>query len=84
MTNYSPQDIAGDCRRAACLVTHHGRDNLEGINAILQEAVETDRVTPLIIAVLDLYQFLIPELRTEFGMKIMSDAVVRLATRESE
>ena len=71
--------IRDDCRRAAAIVVHHARADLEGINAILQEADECDRVTQLFLAVLDLYQTLLPELRTEVAMKLLSAWVSRLA-----
>ncbi len=71
--------IRDDCRRAAAIVVHHARSDVEGINAILREAAEADRVTPLFVAVLDLYQTLLPELRTEPAMKLLSVWVTRIA-----
>ncbi len=72
-------DCRDDCRRAAALVVHHARADVEGINAILREAAEADRVTPLFLAVLDLYQAMLPELRTETAMKLLSVWVTRIA-----
>ena len=71
--------VRDDCRRAAAIVVHHARADLEGINAILREAAEADRVTPLFLAVLDLYQTMLPELRTEASMKLLSAWVTRIA-----
>ncbi len=71
--------VRDDCRRAAAIVVHHARVDVEGVNAILREAAEADRVTPLFVAVLDLYQTLLPELRTPAAMKLLSAWVTRIA-----
>ncbi len=65
-----------DCRRATALVTHYGRANLAGINEAFREAVEADRVTPLLMAVLDLYTSLMPVLVAPLGMQCLADTVV--------
>lgn len=80
----TPDAIPADCRRAAALVAHYGQANLDGINAILTEAAEADRVTQLILAVLNLYSFLIPELRTPAAMQWMTRAVIHLAQAEED
>ncbi len=72
-----------DCRRATALVTHYGRGNIAGINEALREAVEVDRVTPLLMAVLDLYANLMPVLVAPLGMKCLADTVV-LTAQEAE
>ena len=74
MTNHE----AGDGRRATSLVVHFGHTYLEGINAILAEAVETNRVTPLFVAVLDLHAGIIPILITEDGLACVSHMVYTL------
>lgn len=74
--------VRDDCRRAAALVTHHARGDLAGINAILQEAVEADRVSPLFLSVLALYEVIVPELRTEAAIALMSEWVVKIAGME--
>lgn len=73
---------AGDCRRAAALVAHHGNNNVDGINAVLQEAAEADRVTQLFLAILDLYQTIVPALYTKLGMQALSQTVLDIANRE--
>jgi hypothetical protein len=80
MTNHL---YVSDCRRATALVTHYGRGNLAGINEALREAVEVDRVTPLLMAVLDLYDNLMPVLVAPLGMKCIADTVA-VTAREAE
>lgn len=79
MNEQEKSDTRDDCQRAAALVIHHARADLDGINAVLQEAAEADRATQLYLALLDLYQYLVPEVRTELGMKMLGDTVTRLA-----
>jgi hypothetical protein len=79
MTEQEKSDARDDCRRAAALVIHHARGDVDGINAILQEAAEADRVTQLFIAVLDLYQTLLPELRTQVAIGLLSNWVAKIA-----
>ena len=80
MTDLNP--TAADCRRAAALISHHGQSNLVGVNAVLQEAVEADRITPLILGMLDLYQTIVPVIYTRLGMQALSAAVIDLARAE--
>jgi hypothetical protein len=79
MTDQEKSLHRDDCRRGAALVVHHARGDVDGINAILQEAAEADRVSDLFIALLDLYQTLVPELRTELAIKLLSATVTKIA-----
>jgi hypothetical protein len=79
MTPEEKSDTRDDCRRAAALVVHHARADIAGINYILQEAAEADRITPLFVAVLDLFQTLLPELRTETAISLLSTWVAKIA-----
>lgn len=47
--------IAGDQRRATALVCHYGRNNTEGMAAILGEAADLGRPMELVAAVLKLH-----------------------------
>lgn len=80
MTNHL---YVSDCRRATALVTHYGRANLAGINETFREAVEVDRVTPLLMAVLDLYTNLMPILVAPLGMSCLADTVM-LTAKDAE
>ena len=68
-----------DHRRAAALILHNSRKDFAGMNAIIDEANEDDRQTQMLLGVLDLYDHLLPELRTRLGQLLMNDAVVDLA-----
>ena len=70
---------AGDNRRATALVVHYGNDNLDGVNAILREAVEVDRVSLLIANVVDLHDQIVPILLTEDGIACLSQMMYSLA-----
>jgi hypothetical protein len=74
--------LAGDRRRAAAAVVHYAQHNLDGINEVLREAAEIDRVTPLILALLDVYDQMVPELRTDLGMSFLSSHIMRVAGME--
>ena len=74
-------EIADLCR-ASALVAHFGRDDAEGVHAVLQETVDARRTTQLLLAVLDLYNQIVPELRTPLGMSLMSSHILRLAGLE--
>lgn len=80
----NPADLrSSDLRRAAALVAHFGRDDAAGVSAVLTEASEDHRPVSLILAVLHLYNMLVPELRTEMAMSFMQDAILKLAAEES-
>lgn len=74
----------GDMRRAGALITHFGQGSNEGVQAILADAVEAGRVLELLLAVLAVYNELVPELRSEMGMQLMGSAVLRLAQLEAD
>jgi hypothetical protein len=70
--------LAGDHRRATALVCHFGRNNTPGMNAILEEAVTENRVSPLIVAVLALHEQVIPLLLTKDGLACLTGAIYTL------
>lgn len=74
--------IAADNRRATALVCHFGRQNMEGVNAVLAETIEERRITPLIVALLELHANVIPVLLTPDGMACFTAAVYVLANDE--
>lgn len=82
MSHEEQTAVAGDCRRAAALVAHNSQGNIDGFNAVLREAAEADRVTPLFSALLDLFEFLLPELRSEAGIATLRQGIARLAGYE--
>jgi hypothetical protein len=70
---------AGDNRRAATLTVHYGRGDTAGVNAVLAETVDVDRVTALYLAVLNLHREVIPKLYTVDGLACLTDLVYTLA-----
>ena len=74
---------AGDCRRATAVVVHYGTNSSDGISEVFKESVEIGRVTELILALLDLFQNVVPQLLTDLGMACISDALIDLANDET-
>jgi hypothetical protein len=82
----NPVDVtpgAADYRRAAALIAHYGRNDNPGIGEIMAETAETGRPLPLILALLAVFNEVIPEMRTPLGMNLLSDYVLRLAGMEA-
>ena len=69
---------AGDHRRAAALTCHYGRGNGDGIDALMVETVELDRVMPLIMSVLGLHEQVVPILLSSDGVACLSVMVFQL------
>ena len=74
---------AGDCRRACSILVHHSQNDLDGVNALLQEAADTGRVTELVFAILDAYQGITPVLLTAIGMACLSQTVHGFASPDN-
>ncbi|BBY61155.1 hypothetical protein [Mycolicibacterium sarraceniae] len=71
-----------DIRRAAQLIAHHGNDNSEALTAVLADADEADRVTELVLAILNLYETLLPPLYSPLGLKTLQQTVLDFAAQE--
>lgn len=71
-----------DIRRASALILHHDKGDQVGFNHILIETAEVNRVTPLVIAILRVYQFVLPALHTPLGMSMVQDSIMQLAAVE--
>lgn len=61
----NPMNDASDYRRATALIRHHAIGDQAGITAILDEATTEDRGTQLLVALLGVFSFITPLLRTE-------------------
>ncbi|MCH9668948.1 MAG: hypothetical protein K0U76_03855 [Actinomycetia bacterium] len=70
---------AGDQRRATALTVWYGHLDLDGVNSVLQEAAELDRVRQLVIGILDLHAHVIPILLTDDGLACLSQMVYSLS-----
>ncbi|HWL99087.1 MAG TPA: hypothetical protein VNP20_17220 [Nocardioidaceae bacterium] len=82
-TEQERADTLADYRRAAALIIHFGRDDGAGVNAVLDEANEADRATELVVALLMTYNSIVPEVRTDLGMKLMTDYLLRIAGEQT-
>lgn len=71
-----------DVRRAAQLIAHHGNNSREGINKVLTDADDEDRVTELVLAVLNLYETLLPSLYAPTGLRALQQTAVDFAAQE--
>jgi hypothetical protein len=76
------EDGDQDCRRAARLVIRHDRRDAPGINAVLKEAAEADRVTELVVGLLSLYSSLMPMLYSQLGLQVLQRSILDWAARE--
>jgi len=72
-----------DLRRAVALIQHYSRADIEGMNAILQEADESKRLSDLLLAVLGLFRQVSPDLFTPEAQERLNSAVLILATQEN-
>lgn len=70
---------AADNRRATTLAVHYGRQDQAGVDAVLAEALQADRITPLITAVLDLHAGIVPTLHTPDGQTLLAQMLHDLA-----
>ncbi len=81
MSPQTPQLI--DAKRAAALVVHFGRRDLEGVNDVIN-TVNADpdpnaATARLLFAVLELYAGVLPMLHTARGLALLSQMVVDLS-----
>jgi len=72
-----------DYRRAAALIVHFGTENHDGVKAVLDEVVEDGRAAAILMAVLSVYDEMIPELRSPLGLSLLSSFIMRVAGQET-
>jgi hypothetical protein len=84
MTEFVDPRTPTDLRRAAALIVHHSRQDVAGINSILIEAGEENRNSELLLALLHLYQALMPHVHTELGLRLLEGIVLDLAAGEEQ
>lgn len=69
---------AGDLRRAAAFIKHHAYRNGDGMNAILQEALDVKRAGQFIQSILATYDAIVPQLVTTAGQRAMVEMILIL------
>ncbi len=80
--SFTGDDVPTACRQAAALLVHHQSRSAEGIHAVLQEVNDGDNALALVMGLLNLYDLLLPELRTPAAIAMMQDFTARVAARE--
>ena len=72
-----------DAQRAAALIVHFSRRDVEGCNEIIRQVTTCDdpsaATTRLLFAVTEVYQELVPVLHTERGLQLLTAVIVDLA-----
>lgn len=61
------------------MIVHHARRDGDGVNAIFDEANREGRGTELLLALLDGYESIVPQLRTEAAMACLTQAMHQIA-----
>lgn len=84
MSDNPAQINPADARRATALVVHYGRNDEEGVKAVLAEVAEVGRAMQLVFALLALNEEIMPALYTPAGLDLMSRHVLRLAGIDEE
>ncbi len=78
MTTPDPS-IATSNRRAASMLIHYARADHEGFNAVVSELDTGEDVRNLLLAILALFQSLLPVLMTPSGIALVELVVMDLA-----
>ncbi len=86
MSPQTPQLV--DAKRAATLVVHFGRRDVEGVNDVIN-TVNADpdpnaTTARLLFAVLELYAGILPALHTPRGLALLSQMVVDLSRADAD
>jgi hypothetical protein len=81
----APGAVSGDqrsTRRAGTLISHRANANVAGIGAVTAEALETDRCPQLLSALINGYEFILSELRTDQSLDMIGE-FIELATNQN-
>lgn len=77
------QHASEDWRRAATAIISHSTENVDRLNEVTIEATEQQRTGMLLLAILDLYGYLLPELGTPLGCEAVSRWTATLFGKET-
>lgn len=77
-------ELTLDMQRAARVLDCHGRDDVDGINEVLTETRADNRGSQLLLALLDLYDAILPELLSQPGRRWLDACVASLVEQEEE
>jgi hypothetical protein len=81
MAHYSA-GIFGDYRRAAAIISHHARGDGDGVQAVIDDAAEKGRSTELLLAVVGLYQMVLPNVTDKDIVGPIQQLAAKLAAEE--
>jgi hypothetical protein len=77
-----------DARRAAILVVHFGRRDVDGVNEIVRQVADEDdpaaATARLLFGVLEMYAAIVPMLHTPRGLGLLNQMVVDLASADPD
>jgi hypothetical protein len=79
MTELNPTDY----RRAAALINFRADGNTAGIHSVLVEAAQTNRVTPLLSATVETYDYHLGRLRTPDSLPLVTEWLQQQAAAEA-
>ncbi len=75
--------ILEDARRAAAMVVHFGRRDVDGVNEVIRQVSDDEdpsaATARLLFATLEMYAGILPMLHTPRGLALLSAMVVDLA-----
>jgi hypothetical protein len=74
--------IDPDFRRAAQFIAHQGSANPKGVDAVLVEADEANRIAELLMAILKLYAQCLPMLYAPLGLQTLRNTEMDLLAQE--
>ncbi|KKE99469.1 hypothetical protein [Mycolicibacterium obuense] len=81
--NVNPNNVS-DCRRAGAFVKHHAYTDIDGMNAVISEALDAKRATEFIHAILCTYDAIVPQLVTPAGQVGMSELIFTMADKTDD
>ena len=79
-----PEEVANDIRRCARLLDAHVRQDIPELNATLGEASAQRRTLELTVALLDVFEHLLPELTSTAGIKWLEACIAGFGTEENQ
>ncbi|CAN5754447.1 hypothetical protein BH09ACT7_BH09ACT7_32450 [soil metagenome] len=77
-----PETLGGDVNRCCRLLDAHGRQDIPELNRALQDAFATRRTIELTIALLDIYELVLPELTSAAGIKWLEACINSFSAEE--
>jgi hypothetical protein len=74
---WHPTGMEGDFRRAAALIAHQARSDGTGVMAVLNDAADAKRCAELVLAIVHLYELVVPQLTDDDVIERMQQLAVK-------